>query len=89
MIRTNCTLRFASLLSSIPAYEITATFHLLSKMASNKVQSELGGRVVQCLRRTPWNQTVTDSIPATAICCVKVALGYALNPYLLSCSELL
>lgn len=59
------------------------------KMASNKVQSELGGRVVRCLRRTPWNQTVTDSIPATAICCVAVAPGYTLNPYLLACSGLL
>lgn len=64
-----------------------SSFHLLQKMASNKVQSELSGGVVQRSRRTPWNQTVTDSISATAICCVEVALGYTLHPYLLSCTE--
>lgn len=61
-------------------YEITSMFHLLQKMASNKVQTVLGGRVVQCWRRTRWKQTVTDSFPATAICCVAVALGHEPRP---------
>lgn len=42
---------------TLGVYEIIATFHLLCKMASNKVQSELGGRVVRCSRRTPRDQT--------------------------------
>lgn len=61
-------------------YEITSVFHLLQKMASNKVQTVLGGRVVQCWRRTRWKQTGTDSFPATAICCVAVALGHEPRP---------
>lgn len=84
-IKTNCTGGF---ISRTKASETKATFHLLWKMASDKVRSELGGRLVGRLRRTPWNQTVTDLIPATAICCVEAALGNALKPYLLSPSEL-
>lgn len=56
-------------------HEITSVFHLLQKMASNKVQTVLGGRVVRRWGRRRWRQTVTDSFPATAICCVAVALG--------------
>lgn len=56
-------------------HENTSVFHLLQKMASNKVQTVLGGRVVRSWRRRSWKQTVTDSFPATAICCVAVALG--------------
>lgn len=61
-------------------YEITSVFHLLHKMASNKVQTVLGSRVVQCWRKTRWKLTVTDSFPATAICCVAVALGHEPMP---------
>lgn len=64
----------------VRACEIAAMFHLLQKMASNKVQSELGGRMVSCSRRTPRNQTTTDSIPVTAICCAAAASSNALYP---------
>lgn len=64
----------------VRACEIAAMFHLLQKMASNKVQSELGGRMVSCSRRTPRNQTTTDSIPVTAICWAAAAWSNALYP---------
>lgn len=32
------------------------------------------------MRRTPWNQTVTDLIPTTAICCVAAGPGLRTQP---------